>query len=185
MPTVKIQISEDTSRILKSVFQEDITTDFASAAFQEWVAWLDGSRRIMSTTELETERIYIIYNQILKNSIPSAGSIGQIFNLPLGRSQYIVRNLKYKYPQFFRKRKIILITQALENGNWTADKSACVVEISVECQDLLDRTIKGLVANEKLRSEVRGSVVFDNIRYELGSGHHEVLLNEFMEMQNF
>lgn len=184
MPTIKIQISDEAFRTLKSVFQEDITTDFASAAFQEWAAWLDGSRRIMSTTELETERIYIIYNQILKNSIPSAGSIGQIFNLPLGRSQYIVRNLKYKYPKFFRSRKIILISRALENGNWTTDKSTCVIEISAECQDLLDRTIKGLVANGKLNSEVRGSMVFDNIRYELGGRHHAVLLDEFTKMQN-
>lgn len=64
MQTVKIQISDENVSNLKNIFGKDITADFASAAFQEWIAWLDGSRRAMSTTELETERIYIIYKNI-------------------------------------------------------------------------------------------------------------------------
>jgi hypothetical protein len=184
MPTVKIQISDEHFNNLKTIFGKDMTSDFANAALKEWIAWLDGSRRVMSTTELETERIYTIYQHILTDSIPSAGSIGQIFNLPLGRSQYVVRNLKYKYPQFFRRRKIVLIIQALENGKWSNNRTNCTIEISVECRDLFDKTIKGLKANGKINSEVQGNVVFDNIRYELGSGHHEKLLEEFKNMQN-
>jgi hypothetical protein len=184
MQTIEIQISDESISSLKDIFGKDIVVDFASAAFEEWIAWLDGSRRAMSTTELETERIYIIYKHILTDSIPSAGSIGQVFNLPLGRSQYVVRNLKYKYPQFFKKRKIALIVQALESGTWSNNRNTCTIEISVECRDLLDKTVKGLRANGKITSEVQGNIVFDNIRYELGSGHHEKLLEEFKIMQH-
>jgi len=184
MPTVKIQISDEHFNNLKTIFGKDMTADFASAALEEWIAWLDSSRRVMSTTELETERIYTIYRDILTDSIPSAGSIGQIFNLPLGRSQYVVRNLKYKYSKFFRGRKTVLITQALENGKWSDNRKTCTIEISVECREVLDKTIKGLKADGKIKSEVQGNVVFDNIRYKLGSGHYEKLLEEFKNMQN-
>lgn len=184
MQPVEIQISDGQFSKLKTIFGKDMTADFANAAFEEWIAWLDGSRRVMSTTELETERIYIIYQNILTDSIPSAGSIGEIFNLPLGRSQYVVRNLKYKYPKFFRERKISLIIQVLEAGKWSGDKKTCNIEISIECRELLDKTIKGLKADGKINSEVRGNVVFDSIRYELGRGHYEKLLAEFKNMRN-
>lgn len=179
MPTVQVTVSEEELLILESILSNETAEAFASAALQEWIGWLNSSRRTTSMTELETERICTIYTHILENSLPSADAIGQTFNLPLGRAQYIVRNMKYKYPHLFRKRKAELISKALRDGMWTESRDTCIIEIDAGCQDLLDQTIKALLANGLLRSEVSGQKIYDKVRYELGSGHHEVLSEKF------
>jgi hypothetical protein len=177
MPTITIEVSDEYLSTLETVFGKDLTVGFANAAFQEWISWLDSSRRFMSITELETERIHTIYNQFLTNSIPSTESIGQIFKLPLGRSRYVVRNLQYKYPEFFRQRRIELIIQALKNAKWSGNN--CTIEINVGCRELFDQTVRELRANEEITSEPQGKLVSDRVRYELGNGHYETLRKEF------
>ncbi|NJN56941.1 MAG: hypothetical protein HC879_05295 [Leptolyngbyaceae cyanobacterium SL_5_9] len=76
MPTITIEVSDEHFNTLKTVFGKDLTVGFANAAFQEWISWLDSSRRFMSITELETERIYAIYNQSKKDGLKSSTPIG-------------------------------------------------------------------------------------------------------------
>lgn len=179
MATVQINIPDEILEKLQPILGDDVTSDFVAASFQEWMNWLDGSHRVTSITELETERIYTIYGQILKKSIPSANAIGQIFSLPLGKSQYIVRNLKYKHPHFFQERKCALILQSLKSAKREDNNRTFIIEVDIGCQDTLDRVINSLIANHKLRSKPSVAIDFDIARYELGQGHYEALMAEF------
>ena len=46
-------------------------------AFEEWVSWSDGSFRPMSISELETQRIFRIYDRLLVEDVPSAEHLGE------------------------------------------------------------------------------------------------------------
>ena len=43
----------------------------------------------------------------------------------------------------------------------------------------MDKTISGLAAEEKLNSLVQGTSVVQGVRYDLGPGHHETLVETF------
>ena len=43
----------------------------------------------------------------------------------------------------------------------------------------MDRTVRGLAAEEKLSSLVEGTATVEGVRYDLGPGHHQTLTEAF------
>ncbi len=179
MPRVEIEIADDVWERARRIVPEDRIRDLIGMAFEEWVSWSDGSFRPMSISELETQRIFSIYDRLLTEDVPSADHLGTLFGLPIGRARYIAQSLAYRHGNLIRERQARAILGALENGRWSEAGDNCVVIIDRNCQALMDRTISGLAAEEKLNSLVQGTSTVQGIRYDLGPGHHETLVETF------
>ena len=181
MTSIEIQVPQSVIDLLGEEWQESIG-QLAGAALTEWAAWLSSSRRPMSISELETERIHTIYQQVLLDSLPSANHLGRIFDLPMGRARYISQSLNYRYGRFIRKRQVRLLLQALEEAERSDSTGGFTVTIPSAGRQLMEQTVKSLVAEQKLRSSVQGMETLDGIRYELGRGHRDVLIKTFQTL---
>jgi hypothetical protein len=179
MPRIQIEISEDVWERARRFVPEDRIPDLIGLALEEWVSWSDGSSRPMSISELETQRIFGIYDRLLVDDIPSADHLGELLRLPMGRARYIAQSLAYRHGNLIRERQARVILGALENGRWSEAGDNCVVVIDRNCQALMDRTISGLAAEDKLSSLVQGTSTMQGVRYDLGPGHHETLVETF------
>ena len=89
MPRIEIEIPEDVWGRARGFVPEDRIPDLIELALEEWVSWSDGSSRPMSISELETQRIFGIYDRLLVDEIPSADHLGELLGLPMGRARYI------------------------------------------------------------------------------------------------
>jgi hypothetical protein len=90
-----------------------------------------------------------------------------------------VQVLAYRYGNLLQERQKQAIARALEQGRWSTDRKTCIVIVDRSCRSIIDRVMGDLRADGKLKSIVRGTAVLDGVRYDLGSGHHEQLLNYF------
>lgn len=179
MPKIEMEISDDVWERVRRIVPEDRVQDLIGMAFEEWVSWSDGSFRPMSISELETQRIFSIYDRLLIENVPSADHLGELFGLPMGRARYIAQSLAYRHGNLVRERQARAILGALENGRWSGSGDNCVVVIDRSCQALMDRTINGLAAEENLGSIVQGTSTVQGVRYDLGPGHYETLTEAF------
>lgn len=179
MPRIEIEVPDDVWERARRIVPEDRMRDLINIAFEEWVAWSDGSFRPMSISELETQRIFDIYDRLLIDNVPSADHLGELFGLPMGRARYIAQSLAYRHGNLIRERQAQAILDALNHGRWSEAGDNCVVVIDRNCQPLMDRTISGLAAEEELNSLVQGTSTVQGVRYDLGPGHHETLVEAF------
>jgi hypothetical protein len=179
MPRIEIEVPEDLLQRLREVLPDDCIPGFAEAALREWVTWMDGSARPMSISELETQRAFEIYDRLLVDEVPSADHLGELLGLPMGRARYIAQSLAYRHGNLLRARQAQAILRALENGRWSETGDNCVVIIDRGTQTLMDRTIRGLAAGGELGSVVQGSITVEGVRYDLGPGHHQTLIETF------
>lgn len=179
MPRIEIEVSDTVWDRALRIVPEDRVPDTIGMAFEEWVSWSDGSFRPMSISELETERIFSIYDRLLVAEVPSADHLGELFGLPMGRARYIAQSLAYRHGNLIRERQARAILGALNEGRWSEAGDNCAVIIDRGCQTLMDRTISGLAVEEKLSSLVQGTSTVQGVRYDLGPGHHETLVATF------
>jgi len=65
----------------------------AQAALLEWYEWMTGSRRYLSLTEQQIERVAYLYRELLPKERPSATDISYRFKIPDGPASYLSRVL--------------------------------------------------------------------------------------------
>lgn len=180
MAAKTIEIPDDLFESISNRFGEDALSDFAVMAMQELHAWLSAEERPTSISELETMRIFMIYKRILKDILPTADDIGQLFNLPLGRSRYIVQNLKYRHPEFMKKRQITMIIAALEREE-VSDDGLPIIFIPRECEEYLNGVVIELVLDHGMTTTPSRIKMLDSIRFEFGTKDRKPLLNRLHE----
>jgi hypothetical protein len=179
MTEIRLDIPQELMDQLTQFTPGDTIPQLALAALQEWTAWLSGEFRPMSMSELETERIFVIYNSVLVDELPSVDNLGQRFGLPMGRARYILQSLAYRKGRFLYKRQIEAITHSLDQGQWSDDRKTCTVTLDRGCAAIIDRVFNELLANRRISSVVKGVAMLDGIRYDLGSGHQKELKSYF------
>lgn len=176
-----LEIPEELLQRIPEAIPEESVPELVVAAFAEWVAWLDGSFRPMSVSELEMRRVFSLYDRILVDEVPSAERLGELLDLPMGRARYVMQNLAYRHGGLLRRRRTRAILDALEGARWSEQRDNCVVTIDPGCQNLMDRTIRTLATQGELESIVSGESTLEGVRYEMGPNHHEALTNAFGE----
>lgn len=181
MPSVTIDIPDDVWEELQCCVPSQAVPQLAQAALREWTAWLSGGFRPMSMSELETERIFALYNTVLTDELPSVNDLGQRFGLPMGRARYIVQSLAYRHGRFVQERQLRTILAALNEGRWSDDRSTVVIVVDRSSAAILDRALSDLHANKRVASIVRGVTTASGERYDLGSNHHKALREEFAQ----
>jgi len=178
MPDLLLDVPQNLlDRLERAIPKNDETASaLAIAALEEWVDWLTGDSRPMSISELETERVYRLYDEVLKGELPSVDSLGRLLDLPMGRARYIVQSLAYRRGRFLLERQVREILRALEQGKWSNE--TCTIVVDRGCQAIIDRIQSDLEANSKIKSTVTGVATLDGIRYKLGKNHHSELGSE-------
>lgn len=93
--SVEVTLNSDHQRIIKRVFGDqnikDTAAELAQLAIEEWLDWIDGSRRYSSDTDQSIDRIISIYGEIMPDVEPEISFLYNRFNIPYGRSKYIVQ----------------------------------------------------------------------------------------------
>jgi hypothetical protein len=178
---ISVNIPEEVMERIPGAIPEESVRDLIAAAFDEWVAWLDGSFRPMSISELEMRRVYELYDRILVDEAPSAERLGEVLELPMGRARYVMQNLAYRHGGMLRRRRARAISDALEGAQWSEQHDSYVVMIDPSCRELMDRTIRSLAAQGDLESVVSGESTLEGIRYDMGLNHHEALTRAFRD----
>lgn len=74
----------------------------------------------------------------------------------------------------------ILPQWALDNAI-RSEANDYYVQVAKECRDILDNAITGLFVEGKLGARLQGKDYFRDVRYEMGEGHRDVLLEYFRE----
>jgi hypothetical protein len=179
MPSVTFDVPDGVWAELQRIAPPDAIPQLAQAALREWAAWLSGAFRPMSMSELETERIFALYNSVLTDELPSVNDLGQRFGLPMGRARYIVQSLAYRHGRFVQERQIRAILAALDEGRWSDDHSTVVIVVDRSSANVIDRTLSDLLADKRVASIVRSVATAQGQRYDLGSNHHKVLKEAF------
>ncbi len=149
-----------------------------SAAFEEWVGWMDGSFRPTSVSELETKRAFELYNRLFLEEVPSADHLGGLLTLPLGRARYLMQTLSYRHGHMLQKRQEDRIRAALENSEKDSTGQRIVV-IDAGCREIFDRAVRVLRAENKIGSDTTGEIVRSGVRYKMGEAHLDALKEEF------
>ena len=180
MPKVTIQIPDNTYKFIANRFGEDAISDFSTAAIEEIVSWLSADQRPTSISELETNRIYLIYNRIRKDQIPTAEDIGQLFTLPLGRARYILQNLSYRHPEFMKLRRIKAIIAALEKGDVSEDGLPIAI-IPKECEAYVYSIATEMALANIISTTPTRKKLLEGTRIELGAKDREPLLRRLRE----
>ncbi len=157
---------------------EERLPGLVSAAFEEWVHWMEGTFRPTSISELETSRAYDLYDRLFTEEMPSADHLGGLLLLPMGRARYLMQALAYRHGRMLRERRAKHIWGALEAAE-VDDQGRPYVTIDAGCRDLFDRTAHALRAEDKMKSGLEGEVVLEGVRYEMGEGHLEALKEAF------
>ena len=157
---------------------EDRLPILVTAAFEEWVRWMEGSFRPTSISELETSRAYELYERLFWGEMPSADHLGSLLVLPMGRARYLMQNLAYRHGRLLRERRTEHFRRALEAAEEDEQGRPFVV-IDAVCRDIFDRTARALHAENKISSGLKGEVVLEGVRYEMGEGHLEALKEAF------
>jgi hypothetical protein len=95
MAQLNIDLPDEIYEALQNTFLDDDKSiiAFIINATEEHTSWLTSQGRPNSMSDIETRRVFSIYNKILVDRLPTFWEIGEYFNLPLGRSRYIVQNL--------------------------------------------------------------------------------------------
>lgn len=157
---------------------EERLPKLVSAAFEEWVRWMEGSFRPTSISELETNRAYQLYDRLFIEEMPSADHLGGLLLLPMGRARYLMQALAYRHGRMLRERRAEHIRGALKAAEEDEQGQPFVV-IDAGCRDTFDRTVRALRAEGKMKSGLEGEVVLEGVRYEMGEGHLEALKEAF------
>lgn len=185
MPEITIQIPDDVwAQLQRADLPAEDVPLLAVAALREWAGWLSGASRTLSMSELETSRIFTLYNDILTSELPSVNEIGRRFGLPLGRARYIVQSLNYQHGGFLRQRQLDAIVEALDNARMTPDGATRIMTVDRGSAGMIDHAFNELLAGRRIASIVKGVPVAEGMRYDLGSNHYAVLRVEMTRLRD-
>lgn len=180
MAEITLNIPDPLHDQVAKLFGESAVGDFSIMAAEEFISWLSAEERPTSISELETKRIFLIYTHILKDVLPTAEVIGQAFNLPMGRSRYIVQNMNYRYPEFMRRRRITAIVTALEKGE-VSDDGLPIATIPKECEEYLSGIIMEMVLSHRMETTPKRIKLAESVRLELGANDKAPLLQRLQD----
>lgn len=188
MRRVTVEIPEKAWESAAKFVSEGATPDerlppLIAAAFEEWVRWMEGSSRPTSISELETSRAYELYERLFLDEMPSADHLGGLLVLPMGRARYLMQTWAYRHGRLLRERRAEYIRRALEAAEEDEQGRPFVV-IDPGCRDIFDRTVRALKVENKITSGLKGEVILEGVRYEMGEGHLEALKEAFAPERN-
>lgn len=183
MVKISIEVPAEILERLSQTFIDKETEigNLAIAALDEWSQWLNGEDRPTSLSEVETKRIYRLYQAVLINEIPTVRHIGEHFNLPLGRSRYIVQNLNYRYPHFMSMRILHAVRQALLNPQSTTDGLQRIT-LPKEASQVIFDAIHAAARDNLLTAKPSYAYFGDLIEIEMSPGDRPVLLEKVNAM---
>lgn len=185
MPEIMIQIPDDVwAQLQRADLPAEDVPLLAVSALREWAGWLSGASRTLSMSELETSRIFTLYNDILIDELPSVNELGRRFGLPMGRARYIVQSLNYRHGGFLRQRQLDAILEALDHARLMPDGATRIIVVDRASSGIIDRAFNELLAGQRIASIVKGVPVADGVRFDLGSNHYAVLREEMMRQRN-
>ena len=180
MPKITIDVPPDIWDSLSRLGQPaERVPKLGLAALREWAQWLRGTSRPMSVSELEMDRLYTIYEQVLVDELPSVDTLAQVLDLPMGRARYLMQSLDYRHARFLHERQLRAVIRALRAAKWKGEKAGWVAEVDRSCQALVDRTLSDLHDSQRVTSLVTGAASRSGTRYTLGTNHYRELLAEF------
>lgn len=184
MPKFTLDVPQEVLDLLRTFPEQEAIPELALAALREWARWFAGTSRPATIAELEIGRIFDIYHSVLKEVSPSVDSLGQQFNMPMGRARYIVQSLEYRHRPFMRTRQIQAISLALEKCTLSDDKKTRIAVFDRGAQPLIDQILNELEADAQITSRPTSVVTTQGVRYDLGDGHHKALTKKFGELLN-
>ncbi len=180
MPEVTFTLSDELFQLIAARFGQAAAPEVAAAAVEEFLLWMTAEERPTSISELETGRIFLVYQRLRKDELPTAEEIGKFFNLPMGRSRYIVQNLNYKYPGFMRVRLIRAIKTAFEKGENSED-GLPAARIPKECLEYFLAVMTELLLDKKVSSMPAYKVLSEVVRVEIGVNDRKPLLQRLQD----
>lgn len=183
MPEITLNLPDATYIYIATTFGEDAVNDFSITAMEELISWVNADERQTSISELETKRVFLIYKRILRDILPTAESIGKLFNLPMGRSRYIVQNLNYRHPEFMRRRRITTIITALERREESEDGLPIAI-IPKECEEYLYAITTEMVLAHSISTTPTRIKLLETVRVELGTNDRAPLLQRLHDELN-
>jgi hypothetical protein len=181
MPEITLTIPDIVHQQITGIFGEDAIDPFAITAIEELLFWIIAEQRPISMSELETQRIYLLYSRLFENMLPTAEDISKLFNLPMGRSRYIIQNLSYRKPEYMKKCRIYTIIEALAKGG-ESDDGLPIVLIPKECEEYLSSIATEMVLNHLIATTPKRIKLSERIRLELGINDREPLI-EYLQAE--
>jgi hypothetical protein len=180
MPEITLKLPDAFYTRVASIYGEDAINEFSLTAVEELVSWLSAEERPSTISELETKRIYLVYTRILKDLLPTAEDICQSFNLPMGRSRYIVQNINYRHPGFMKRRRVTTIIAALQ-CNQVSEDGLPIAIIPKECDEYLYAVTTELYINHLITTVPKRIRLLESIRFEFGVSDKNPLLDRLNE----
>jgi hypothetical protein len=139
--------------------EERVISEFASLAFQNLYSWLSGAERYGTLTQQHVAWLEEIYTRLLPpDEAPSYSRLYNRFNIPYGRSGYIIRVLNERELPHLRKTALDELSEALEEVLEDAQKALDAnrpgQQMRVELSSLASRELRN-VANLLYRRDDR------------------------------
>jgi hypothetical protein len=104
--------------------EEGTVTEFALLAFENLYDWLSGSQRYNTLTQQYIEWLAAIYTRLLPaDEAPAYSRLYNRFNIPYGRSGYIIRVLNERELPHLRRTALREVEAALEEVREKAEEA--------------------------------------------------------------
>jgi hypothetical protein len=137
--------------------EERVITEFASLAFQNLYGWLSGAERYGTLTQQHVAWLEEIYTRLLPpDEAPSYSRLYNRFNIPYGRSGYIIRVLNERELPHLRKTALDELRGALkevrEDAQKALDANRPGQQMRIEISSLASRELRN-VANMLYRRD--------------------------------
>jgi hypothetical protein len=174
MPRIEIDVPATLATQLDKKLGAGASALVAQAAFLEWANWLLAASRPISLSELDVARVHTLYNDILREEMPTASQLSARLQLPIARCRYIIQSLGYQYPSLVRRRLLGALQKAYKAIAQNGDVH--IMDVHPECGEMLEEML-GQIADSAGLADLRGKKHGGLIRYELTSGYYRHLGN--------
>jgi hypothetical protein len=139
--------------------EEGTIAEFALLAFENLYDWLSGSERYNTLTQQYIEWLEAIYTRLLPaDEAPSYSRLYNKFNIPYGRSGYIIRVLNERELPHLRRTALREVETALEDVREKAEEAVNEKRpdqsLKVELSSLASRELRN-IANMLYRRDTR------------------------------
>ena len=172
MADLKISVPADLREALDKKLGSGSAQGIAPAAFAEWASWLLATARPVSMSEMEIERVFTLYNEVLTEELPSASHLSGLLQLPIARCRYIVQAISYQHPQLMQQRRLAIVKKAFDAVTQHGD--IYVMDVEPECRQAVDDILSEIADSSGL-AELRGRRHGNLVRYELTPGYYQRL----------
>lgn len=161
---------------LKAAEVMDVCQKVAKAALVEWYEWIAGSRRYLSLTEQQIDRIAFLYQEFLPAERPSAADISYRFNVPDGPAGYISRVLSDRKFTLWREQGLKELRKVIQGrvkdakkrlADNEGDKKTTIRLTKAAVRELERSFAECLKTNDSLSLPQRGATSGDQVEMSL------------------